>query len=456
MKKGLKSCLIVVVVLVGLGVAGLAAMFFAKLCPPQGPWPMPPWCGEGMALPTIPENLPSLMGTQAAAPFVPTPTPLIYQLPPDDAQVFSSPEWEQNPILPASFMLGNTLMDVYGNEQYQQYLNSTLDSMKNTGAGWVVFDNYWSYQSLEPPIVGPFPNRFGFRDATADEIQNMVDEAHARGLKFALMMELNWDVMAGPWVSWEESQKFWTESQQFLTEKAEDVNGNAAYWDAWFETYTAFALDQAATAEKSGADMLVIGKQIDGAVAQGNQERWQALIEQVHRIYHGPLSYAAYTNQYGSHADVFPFQDLDYITIYLYNDISDADQPTLEELKASFEHFNQTQFEPLSRKYGKPVIFLTPFQSRDHGARQEWFEPSGPAPEVGQDLLIQAMMYEALFQSIQGQDWVAGVWTWGYWWRDDFTNHEPGDASFEKSSTVRNKPAMWIIQKWAGGIGKTP
>ena len=65
-------------------------------------------------------------------------------------------------------------------------------------------------------------------------------------------------------------------------------------------------------------------------------------------------------------------------------------------------------------------------------------------------------MYEALFQSIQDKDWVAGVWTWGYWWRDDFINHEAGDASFEKSSTVRNKPAMWIIQKWAAGIGKTP
>ena len=388
MKKGLKSCLIVLLVLVGLCIAGVAVMFFSNLCPPQGPWPMPPWCEEGIALPPVPENLPSIAMTEVAVPFVPTPTPFVYELPAADAQLFSGPEWDQNPALPANFMLGNTFMDVYGNEQYNQYLDTTLASMQDTGAGWVIFDNYWSYQSLEPPVVGPFPDRFGFRDATADEIQSIADKAHVRGMKFALMMELNWDVMAGPWVSWEESQKFWSQSQEFLADKANDVEGNAAYWDAWFESYTAFALDQAKVAEQSGADMLVIGKQIDGAVAAGNVERWKTLIEKVRQVYHGPLSYASYTNQYGSQAEEFPYEDLDYIIIYYYNDISDAEQPSLGELKASFENFNKTQFEPLSKKYGKPVIFLTPFQSRDHGARQEWFEPSGPAPEVGQDLLI--------------------------------------------------------------------
>ncbi|MBM3181859.1 MAG: hypothetical protein FJZ86_16130 [Chloroflexi bacterium] len=47
MKKGLKSCLIVVLVLVGLCIGGAAVMFFSNLCPPQGPWPMPPWCAGG-------------------------------------------------------------------------------------------------------------------------------------------------------------------------------------------------------------------------------------------------------------------------------------------------------------------------------------------------------------------------------------------------------------------------
>lgn len=33
---------------------GVGVMFATRLCPPQGPWPMPPWCGEGVALPGLP------------------------------------------------------------------------------------------------------------------------------------------------------------------------------------------------------------------------------------------------------------------------------------------------------------------------------------------------------------------------------------------------------------------
>ena len=452
MKKAVKSCLALVVILGILCVAGVGAMFVLKLCPPQGPWMMPPWCEGGMAAPEIPTNIPNIVATKAAAPFVPTPTPYVYVLPSDYQQTFSDPGWGQKPVLSSDFMIGNTFMDVYGNKQFNQHLDSTIASMKDTGANWVIFDNYWTYTSLEPPVVEPFPNRFGFRDATADEIQTMVTKTHEDNMKFALMMELNWDAMANPSMSWDEYQKFWSDNQQFLAEKSENVETNAAYWDSWFEAYTTFALDQATTAEASGVDMLVIGKQIDGAVAAGNIERWKALIAKVREVYHGPISYAAYTNQYGSQASDFPYEDTDFIIIYYYNGISEADEPTLEELKASFENFNKEQFEPLSRKYGKPVIFLTPFQSRDQGARQDWFEPSAPSPEVGQDLLVQSEMYEALFQSIQNKDWVAGVWTWGYWWQDDF----PTDTSYEKSSSVRNKPAMWIIQKWADGIGANP
>ena len=56
MKKGLKSCLIVGLVLVALCSVGAAIAVFSNLCPPQGPWPMPPWCqGSGLAL--LPGNL---------------------------------------------------------------------------------------------------------------------------------------------------------------------------------------------------------------------------------------------------------------------------------------------------------------------------------------------------------------------------------------------------------------
>ncbi len=44
MKKSFKTCLIILIIVGLLCVISIAAMFFLKICPPQGPWMMPPWC----------------------------------------------------------------------------------------------------------------------------------------------------------------------------------------------------------------------------------------------------------------------------------------------------------------------------------------------------------------------------------------------------------------------------
>ena len=57
MKKTTKIILIVLGILVAL----LVLMAIFKICPPQGPWPMPPWCEGGTQLPKIeaPNNQPN-------------------------------------------------------------------------------------------------------------------------------------------------------------------------------------------------------------------------------------------------------------------------------------------------------------------------------------------------------------------------------------------------------------
>lgn len=452
MKKSFKSCLAFLLLLALLLAGAVGAMFALDFCPPEGPWPRPPWCSEGEVL-DLPEVSLEELANAISIGQAQDPTPQPYQLPTAYEEIFSSGEWIHEPHLPSGFLVGHTFMDVYTNDLYNKSLASSITAMENTGANWVVYDNYWSYSSFEPPAISPFPQTFGFRNATREEICRMVVESHERGMNFALMLELNFDIAKGEFTTWEENQDFWTASQQLLEGKAQDIDANLPYWESWFESYGAFVLDQAAIAQECGADLFVVGKQIDGAVKPELADHWRELISRVREIYSGPVSYAAFTNEHYSQAEDFPLDALDYIIIYLYNQISELESPTLPELVAAFEVFHDSQFEPLSRESGLPVIFLTPFQSRDFGARQEWFEPAAPAPDVGEDLLIQAKLYEALFQSLEDEDWVAGVITWGFWWRDDFNRlWEEGDASFNKSSSVRNKPAEWIIRKWAEGI----
>ena len=67
MKKTGLTCLGIVLALAVVCLVGVGVMFATKLCPPQGPWPMPPWCGEGVALPglpAVPDAAAALLGSE--------------------------------------------------------------------------------------------------------------------------------------------------------------------------------------------------------------------------------------------------------------------------------------------------------------------------------------------------------------------------------------------------------
>lgn len=61
MKKRNLSCAIVILIVILLGIAGAALVVIFDVCPPQGPWPAPPWCdgSERRLLPSFPSNLPA-------------------------------------------------------------------------------------------------------------------------------------------------------------------------------------------------------------------------------------------------------------------------------------------------------------------------------------------------------------------------------------------------------------
>lgn len=67
MKKGVKACLVLVLILGGLCVAGVAIMAAMDFCPPEGPWPAPPWC-DGSESAFIPFSLDSNSIPEIAAP----------------------------------------------------------------------------------------------------------------------------------------------------------------------------------------------------------------------------------------------------------------------------------------------------------------------------------------------------------------------------------------------------
>jgi hypothetical protein len=344
----------------------------------------------------------------------------------------------------------------------QDRLGRTYDAMVEDGGEWFSYDYYWTYGNYtkpeildEAPLIADHTN--------ADDLAKMAAQVHAKGMKFFLLTELEWNLLPGEreGLSWDEFFKklnekwdrggaYDAEMGRRLTEHPEDPEVQA-YWDRWFAQFTPFMVTSAEIAEKNHIEMLSLGKQVDGAMNRNNDKRWRELIRKVRGVYHGKITQTVYCEEYTTFtgAKEMPWaEDLDYITIYYYNTFSDKENPSVDELAASMESFNRKQFDPLYAQYHKPLIFIVPFQSRDHAARQDWFEPLASSPSVGQDLMAQADLYEAFGRSTMDEPWLAGVYSWGYW-------IEPGFSpkySFEKSSSVRNKPASLVLRKWFAGV----
>jgi hypothetical protein len=375
--------------------------------------------------------------------------------------------WTDTAVLSKpGFMKGHVIMDAGGNipsAAKSGQLWNTYDAMQEDGGRWTGYDYYWAYANSSAPEMvdesaAGIPNV-----ADEDSIGLMAEEAHRRGMEFFLITELEWTVMPGEFPAsdndaymkyqadkWSEGQKTVQEMGERLSKNPADPEANA-YWDRWFAQFGQFMQKSAAIAEKDDIEMLALGKQIDGAMIPANEQRWRNLIAGVREVYHGKLTQVLYNNQWSDPASQVPWaDDLDVITIYYYNGFSDAERPSLAELGAAMEGFNRKQFDPLYAKFKKPIVFLLPFQSRDHAAQQQWFEPMATAPAVGQDLMGQADLYEAFGRSTFDEPWLAGVYTWGYWIEPGFNPK----YSFEKSSSLRNKPASLVVRKWFAEVNE--
>ena len=380
-----------------------------------------------------------------------------YVLPDDLVGAMSSDEWQPTTEVNAEFIAGHVVMDYVSTAYLKKYLASTIDAMNDTGSDWVFYDQYATYYSVVPPEISLIESEweYGFRSLTANEIAAVADTVHTSGSKFGLMLELNYDGMltdrANPFsdssLSQAESAELYINQQADLQDQQ---NADAAlFWDQWFAQYSAFVTSHAELAESLGIEMLVIGKQLGAPTRSANAQRWRKLIAQVRSVYSGKISYAQWVNETQGSFFEFPFDAVDYAIIYNWGELSTNATPTIDDIESSIRQTNNAVYKPLSNDIGTPIIFMAPFQSRSNGAQQEWFEPTIAQPNIGLDLLTQATMYQALFRATANEPWVAGIVSWGFWWRDDFNSiFAQNDASFDKSSSVRNKPTVEVWRRW--------
>jgi hypothetical protein len=213
-------------------------------------------------------------------------------------------------------------------------------------------------------------------------------------------------------------------------------------WAAWFASYRDFIEHYTELAQTYGADQFCIGTELVGTSHRSDD--WRAVIAGVRARYGGPITYAA--NYGGEEVSTTWWDAVDTIGVDAYYELTDKNDPTLDELKAGWTP-HVTTLADLAATWGKPILFTEiGYRSLDGVNRHPWDSKI----EGTIDLQEQADCYQATFESVYNQPWFAGVYWWV--WGTDPLEGGPCDDDY----TPHDKPAEDVLRAWYGAPPRPP
>ena len=196
-------------------------------------------------------------------------------------------------------------------------------------------------------------------------------------------------------------------------------------WDAFFDRYEEFIVDQAAFAQRSGVDLFAVGVELE--LTTHRADRWLRIIERVREVYDGPITYAANWDA----LERVPFWgSLDMIGVHAYFPLSENADPGRDEIWRGWDG-PIAQLEALSERHrGKPIVFAEIGYNRsDAAAREPWAYEMRDTPasrELRKRLMQVALERIETVPSIRGMFW----WKW-----------IPGDWRYDRDFSMRNPEA---------------
>jgi serralysin len=220
---------------------------------------------------------------------------------------------------------------------------------------------------------------------------------------------------------------------------------------AFFSSYTAQIVDFAKVAQQDHADSLSIGNELSNLTGPQYLSYWTNLIHSVREVYHGPITYAAATDEA---KNVSFWSQVNDIGINAYPPLTTKNAPTVDQLEHAwnsvpedpywanaFDHKSPVDFfHSLATEYGKPAL-LTEVGYRSVDGTN--INPGDPSSNTA-DASAQANAFSAFFHvfSSEGGSWFKGaeIWQW--------------DANNTVSPTgysPMGKPAESLITDWFTG-----
>lgn len=206
-------------------------------------------------------------------------------------------------------------------------------------------------------------------------------------------------------------------------------------WGAWFEGYQRVILHYARLAQEAGVAVLVIGSELSSAESQG--PRWSELIRRARTVFGGALTYGANWDHYRG---ISFWNELDWVGLSAYYELSRAEHPAQEELTRAWEGIrDELLVWRLQDKIRPRLLFLELGYPSLQGCAAVPWDYTRKAPL---DLEGQRRCYRAFEQAWSGCEALAGVVFWEWW--------PPPGGLEDRSYTPRGKPALEVVKRMFG------
>lgn len=208
--------------------------------------------------------------------------------------------------------------------------------------------------------------------------------------------------------------------------------------EAWWKSYENFILHYAQLGAAHHIDMFSVGSEL--LSREPETEHWKTLIAKVRKIYSGPLIYSANWDHY-QHPQFW--NDLDYIGVTAYHEISKTKTPTLANLKLQWKKIRQDLITWKKKNVPQKKLVITEigYPSTDGTSMYPWnYFLEGPA-----DVEEQALCYRAFIDTWKKSSDLAGAYFWVWWGKG---------GKDDRSYTPRSKPAARYLKRWYTGEEK--
>lgn len=216
-------------------------------------------------------------------------------------------------------------------------------------------------------------------------------------------------------------------------------------WPAWFAAYDRMVAHYARLAQANGVELLALGDENDSSDHDPSLlPYYLQMVRVARRYYHGPLTYGADYPDYQQVPVAF-WRALDAIGIEAYFPLADTTDPTQAQLDAAWRaEAQQIDAWRASAGLGNEPVIITElgYYSGDTTAESPGQWNAGARLDLG----LQVKCYQAVFDTIYQEPWLAGIF-W-FWWANPSDGPDWPPLPTNNGYNVQNKPVLGLIARY--------